>query len=754
MPFLFPALTALTAIAAVPILIHLLNRRRYKRVVWAAMHFLRQALREEAKRIQYKDFILMALRALACILLALAIARPITRLLADVASGSKGVVFIMDTSASMNLSTGVNTLMDAARREAISILREMPPDTIIGLVDASRPAAVVIPRTRDLREVEKAIEEMEASDSGTDIAGAMRLTADLFREMGKTGSRDVFVVSDMQASAWKAGAVAARKTAADFGPGVRSYVIPVHAPDNRNLAVTGLRLDPPVAAARQPFSANVDVLNGGPAVEENIVVELRVDGARAATASIRSVGPGDTARVRILAETPGPGMRVVEAIVNQGRERFSVDDSRRAILPVVEGLQTLLVDGQPGTLFGQGEADYLDAVLAPVMDGDTPPPFVVTKIPASSFSPKDIVGKDAIVLCNVPELKPDIAASLRAAVERGTGLLLFLGDNVLPGAYAPYVSTNAAGVEPLLPAAVGKPFPPQTAGADGKPEPVYLSADRLEHEWMSFFRSRETRPLLRAPVGQALALSVATGGVSRVVAWYENGEPAIVEKPLGPGRVVMVGTTADPGWNSLFLEPVGAILANRMVSACLPGSGTIRTVNTGGRVQLPLPAGDRKMNIRLTTPENKVLTARPEMIAERPYLVHEGRGRTGTYRYQIESVPPREEIFALNLAADESDIRPLADNGLNELFPSGEFRPIQDRRASSAGQALRSARLGREIWWPVLLLGFLVLIGEITFARLITTEAPSPDDLPTQARSAGHRMSAGAAAARGGGGNP
>lgn len=750
MPFLFPGLLALTATALVPIIIHLLNRRRYKRVVWAAMHFLREALREEAKRIQYKDFILMALRALACILLALAIARPVTRLLADAGTGSRGVVFIVDSSASMSLSTGVGSLMDQARKEAISILREMPPDTIIALVDASRPATVIIPRTRDVREVEKAIEEMESADSGTDIAGAVRLAAGLFREMGNTAGRDVFVVSDMQSSAWRSAATAVRKAAADFGPGVKSYVVPVTARETRNLAVTGLRLDPPVAAARQPFSADVEILNGGAAAEENIVVELRIDGARAATASVGLLAPGAGARLRILAEAPAPGVRVVEAVVNQGRERFSVDDSRRAILPVVEGLQALLVDGEPGALFGQGEADYLDAVLAPAMDGDIPPPFVVSKITAASLSPKDLAGKDVIVLCNVPEIKPDIAVQLRTTVERGAGLLVFAGGNVRPEAYAALAAPTAAGGEPLLPAAVGKPFPPEKAGG-GKPDPVYLTAERLEHEWMSFFRSKENRPLLRAPVQRALALSIPTNAVSRVVAWYENGEPAVVEKPFGLGRVVMFGTTADPDWNTLFLEPVGAILANRIVSGILPGSGTVRAVCAGERVQLPLPPGERKMSIRLTTPDNKVLTARPDMAGDRPYLVHDGRGRTGTYRYRIEAVPPREEIFALNLPADESDIRPLADNALGELFPSGEFRPIQDRREGSAGKALRGARLGREIWWPVLLLGFLLLIGEITFARLITTDAPSADDLPTQARAAGHRLSAGAAAARGGG---
>lgn len=748
MPFLFPGLLGLTGLAAVPILIHLLNRRRYKRVPWAAMHFLRAALREEARRIQYKDLLLMILRALVCILLALAIARPITRLLAEAGSGGRAAVFVVDTSASMSLSTGVGPLMDTARREALSLLREMPPDTMLALVDAARPARVVIPRTRDRREVEKAIEEMDASEAGTDVAGAVRLAGDCLREMGKTGGGDVFLVSDLQASAWRADAGAIRKAVAGAGPGVKRYAVPVPGREIRNLAVTGLRLEPPVAAAQQPFAADIDVLNGGAAEEENAVVDLYVDGKRAASSAIRQLAPGATARLRLLAEAPAPGPSVIEAVVNQGRERFSVDDRRLAVLRVVQGLQVLLVDGEPSTVFGQGAADYLDALLAPVMEGDAPPPFVVAKVSAASLTPKDLYGKDVAVFCNVAELKADIATPLRTAVERGMGLMLFLGGNVSPGAYA---SLSAPGpVDPLLPAAVGPAFPPEKAGG-GRAEPVFLSAERLEHEWMAFFRAKERRPLLRAPVWRAMTLSCPTGSVSRVVARYEHGEPAIVEKTLGQGRVVMVGTTAGPAWNALFTEPAGAILASRMAAAVLPGSGTERAACVGERVQLALPAEERRMNIRLTTPDNKVMTAKPELLGERPFLVYDGRGRTGTYRYRIESAPPREEVFALNLPAEESDIRPLEDAGLRELFPSGEFKPVHDRREGSAGQALRSARLGREIWWPVMLAAFLLLVGEIGFARLITPEAPSADDLPAQARSAGHRLSAGAAAARGGG---
>lgn len=748
MPFLFPGLLALTALAAVPILIHLLNRRRYKPVTWAAMKFLRDAMREEAKRIQYRDLLLMLLRALVCILLALAIARPVTRLLAGRVESKRAVIFVMDRSASMSLSTGTGTLMASARREALSILRGLAADTPIGLIDAARPAAVVIPRTRDLRDVERAVEQFEASDAGTDIAGAIRHAVALARGMERVSGVDLYVFSDMQATAWRGAAESVRKSMAELRLTLNAYVVPLTAQESGNLAVTALRIDPPVVAARQPFVAEAEVLNGGAEAVRNVPVEVRVNGAPAATALVPGLEPGASAKVRLLAETATPGLAIVEAVVAQGRGRFGGDDTRCGVVRVAQGLQVLLVDGEPGSTFGQGEADYLQAMLSPEFEGGAPAPYVPTKIAAASVTPRDVLDKDLIFLCNVPALRPEFAAQLRTAVERGAGLVVFLGKQVSPGAYATYSTAVADAPEPLLPASVGKLFPPDAPGG-APPEPVYLSSERLEHEWMSFFRAKETLPLLRVPVQRALALGVTTGAAARVVAWYENGIPAIAEKRLGLGRVVMVGTSADPDWNALCLEPIGPILVSRIAAALLPGSATVRVAEVGVRVRLPLPPEERKLNIRLTMPDRKVLTVQPELAGDRASLVYDGLGRAGVYRYQIDSVPPREDLFVLNLPADESDIRPLGAGALAELFPSGEFRWIQDRDEGSAGLAMRKARLGHELWWPALFAALVLLVAEIVLARLMTSEVPSADELPAQARAAQHRGTAGAAAVRG-----
>ena len=76
MSFLNPIMLAGLAAVSVPIIIHLLNRRRFQKVVWAAMRFLQNAVEQNQRRMRIEDMILLALRCLLLALLALALARP------------------------------------------------------------------------------------------------------------------------------------------------------------------------------------------------------------------------------------------------------------------------------------------------------------------------------------------------------------------------------------------------------------------------------------------------------------------------------------------------------------------------------------------------------------------------------------------------------------------------------------------------------------------------------------------------------
>src|SRR4051794_7214984 len=61
---------------AIPIIIHILNRQRFRIVNWAAMEFLLRAMRKNRKRLKLEQWILLAARCLAVFLIGLALSEP------------------------------------------------------------------------------------------------------------------------------------------------------------------------------------------------------------------------------------------------------------------------------------------------------------------------------------------------------------------------------------------------------------------------------------------------------------------------------------------------------------------------------------------------------------------------------------------------------------------------------------------------------------------------------------------------------
>src|SRR5687768_5519810 len=98
------------ALASIPIIIHILNRRRYKTVQWAAMEFLLRAMKKNRRRLKFEQWLLLATRCLLLFIVAMALARPMgcqDSSLASLAGQKAGLhVIVIDNSFSMAYEVG------------------------------------------------------------------------------------------------------------------------------------------------------------------------------------------------------------------------------------------------------------------------------------------------------------------------------------------------------------------------------------------------------------------------------------------------------------------------------------------------------------------------------------------------------------------------------------------------------------------------------------------------------------------------
>ena len=199
MTFLSPFLLWFLAAASVPVIIHLLNKRRHKTVQWAAMQFLLKATRESRGKKKLRHILILTCRALGIAALAFAAARPVVSGLLGWGAGTiDTVVLILDRSASMELRSGDG---QATKRELVlQKVRDAMAD--IGnprlvLIDSATGKAQEVPSPDVLAE----ISATAATDSAADIPALVSAATETLST--DSGRSEIWLASDLQNSNWR-----------------------------------------------------------------------------------------------------------------------------------------------------------------------------------------------------------------------------------------------------------------------------------------------------------------------------------------------------------------------------------------------------------------------------------------------------------------------------------------------------------------------------------------------------------------------
>src|SRR5947209_4353894 len=205
--------------AAVPVIIHLLNRKRYVVVNWAAMRFLLAAQKKNVRRLKLEQWLLLATRTLLVFLVVLAMAavmpwfEPVWQrivpgdALAAPTHGRTHRIIVLDASFTMAARRDDDvSRFDAARAQAHAILDRSNPGDGYSLVMLGSPAQVVVPGPADDRDkVGRELDELKLPNGSADVAGGLHAVAEIVgksKAQTKYARREVYFISDLRRSAW------------------------------------------------------------------------------------------------------------------------------------------------------------------------------------------------------------------------------------------------------------------------------------------------------------------------------------------------------------------------------------------------------------------------------------------------------------------------------------------------------------------------------------------------------------------------
>lgn len=462
LPFMF--WLGLIAIAS-PIIIHLLNRRRFKIIDWAAMDFLLNANKKNRKRIQLENLILLILRCIAMFLVGLLLSRPFFPNDANLFGDNQQFerIVVLDDSYSMNVRLGNKTLFEVAKekiKEFAKVLAKDKATNTLSIYLASsieQPAVTNMDVTEEtLTEIGDAIDELQCSDFAARFDEGLRTMSDLTSGRRESKNRIFYLVTDLRQHDWWSSSQSEEghpaqvllKTISQNTP-LGCYIVDVgqEIKNVNNLAITDIRPESAISSGVDT-TFHVTVVNYGDQAVNNVRLDFfESEGAVAKSEFISRIEPGESKAVvksfPVTYELESPeGFEDLDVLANQvgywkvwasvhvddvEQDLVEVDSKRHYAAKVKRGVSVLLIDGDPSAIEDRAETYYLRRAIRPV---DSNSGLLPTVVGVTELSSVDFSRYQIIYLCNVDELSEGQLAKLEEWVGNGGSLVFMLGDQV------------------------------------------------------------------------------------------------------------------------------------------------------------------------------------------------------------------------------------------------------------------------------------------------------------------------------------
>lgn len=701
------------ALVSIPVVIHILNRRRYRIQPWAAMKFLLEAMRRNRRRVQFEQWILLATRCLAMVLLGLALARPIgcaDSSIAALAAQRAGLhVIIIDTSYSMLYEADrpeAKTHLDHAKKLARTLVERLSSGgESVAIITAGRPAAAVLAKpTFDLPAAIAAIGRIEPYLGATDLAGALRLATQIGAEEKKQPSRTLHLITDGTSSAFRGDA------ARDLAPAAleasklfRIFHYDVGKPGQWNQAV--LNVSPAGGLVRQGFANDfVATVRGFGAARDARLLWKLDDEPLPGGASLRpdsQTAPIVQSGARF--QQGGPHTLTVQLV---GEDRLPVDNNITRVIDVASELKVLLVEGKREIGPLGGSAAFLRLALAPPSDGDTPGKSSMSYLAPEVISDLELPDKPlseyrAVVMADVASVTATMADRIRGFVEQGGTLILFAGEQIDAESYGSNLLSRS-----LMPGRLVKRI---RVAEGGKPFTFDFKPAGNVHPFLFAFRGLTNSGLDTAEVFEYWQVEVPTdSGVQRVLDYLpaapnQPADPAITLHSLGQGQVIFVSTTANAEWTSFPAKPAYVTLVHELITRSVSGAERWLNVEVGRPLRLPASLGVTSVPT-LLDPKQQAILLQPTadgtgaVIYASPPLLTPGLHRLSTGSVTIP--------VAVVLPEDEADVTHLDETALKASFGDIEVELLGDNVPELAA----AVRDGQDYGWSIML-ALLALLG-------------------------------------------
>ena len=693
MNFLAPAFLAGLAAIAIPVIIHLINRERKVVVEFPSLMFLQRIPYRSVRRQKIRHLLLLVLRCVALALLVAAFARPFfERRRAGISTtGAREVVILLDRSSSMGYAGRWAKAKDAAKKVVNGLTSGDRATLVLFASDASVASEPMATPDR----IVAAINAAKLSAEGTRYSSALKLASQIIAS-STLPRREVVVISDFQKIGW------VNHNEIVFPQGTTVTPVDLGGATSSDVAVSQVTTDRDSTAERDRVTVAARLINTGSAAK-SIAATLAIGGRDVQTQRVALPASGVQQVAFAPIAVPSGATKGVVRITPDSLEQ---DDVLNFTIAPDEAVPVLIVEPSSPR---ENQSLFLSRALS---IGDRPS-FRIDQKRIDALTPRDFDGRALIVLDEVAPPAGPVGARLRALIDGGGGLI------VVPGGSR--TETWPAEWRALLPT-IGQVVD-RTDDAGGT-----LSSVDYAHPIFEIFNAPRSGDFSTARFYRYRALTPQTG--TTVLARFDDGSPALVERLVGRGKLLTWASTLDSYWTNLPLQPVFLPFVHQLGKHAgryadprpWYTAGDVLDLSRHGELTAPFLAGrgaDSTTELVLDAPsgarERVTASGANHMITLREQGFYELRGR--------DTPVGGGRPIAVNVDPTESDLSHLDPQDVVVAVTSVNGRHEPGSEINTATPQDQEQR--QKVWW-YLLLGALLLMGVETMLSNRLSKATSP----------------------------
>ena len=628
---------------SIPIVLHILNKARPKKVNWAAMELLQKTTQQQSKKIKLEDWLLMVLRCLTFLLVALAMMRLVFVNSSDLFSGaSRELILVIDSSYSMNHGQ-YESRFDLAKKKAMKIVNSLPSGSKISLVTIGDEPEVLI-RHKDPSEIslERYFAALEAKPEGFGLEVSLSVLDELLNE-SDSANREVIFLTDAQKRSWCENSESTIEKFAELGQKASISLLPLGDESYENLALSDFHMTSGACRSGGFINLSAKIINHGESLA-TASIELFHNSNIVDVTSVSSLQPKEERLLRFGVQLESSGPNKFQLSLES--DNLEDDNSAYLAIDVPDKLKVLIVEGSPGA------GRYLELATQLERSGYAEG-LICTVSLASLVSAEQIEKNDVVVLADVGDLDEENIKILDEKVRNGAGLLVYAGVNM-----------DAFSAEQIIGRLVTMDWEKRVSPEDGRDHQIRVSP---QSDQLGLELRRLEAEILDCKVNGFH--QVQTAADSKILLELDNGNPLLFIQEVERGKLAIFTTGADREWSSLPLNPAGPILFHLLLQELSTGDRQkslrigesarveIRSNRLGAEPKLIGPSGEVSVPVRQEAREsNKYI----ELLLSKTEI-------PGFHELQFGDNTDFE-VLAANLDAGESDLKPATINELESVF--------------------------------------------------------------------------------------